>query len=108
MTDTQFSVQGYVVGTIWMPAQECYKPVSYSFTRNGDKRNNHATLRDALLAVTNDGDFQSCKMADGVLIARRVTEGATRITREKVFPLSAFPSIADMVRDDWNGPDFDD
>ena len=111
MQTTQFKISGYLVGPIWMPSTECFKDLAYTFQREQDKParpfvNTCDDLRDALLTVTNDGDFQHCKVAHGVLTVRRITQGkaGTRITRERSFPLDKFPSIADMTRDDWDGP----
>lgn len=64
------TVQGELIGRIWQGI-ECYKEVNCTFTPN-DRPFSHkwTGLRDALLHVTNDGDFQNCKLSNGVLIIR--------------------------------------
>ena len=107
---TEYTIYGYLVGTIWMPATECYRELEYTFVRHEDERKNSwqdakKDLREAMLHITNDGDFQSCAVADGVLCVRRVNEGqGRRSTRERTYDLARFPSVADMVRTDWEGP----
>ena len=70
---------GEVAGTIWMPAVECTKEFHLELTRIP----RHSTtrtypgiaprsmeitcLRDALLHVTSDGDFQSCAITWAML-----------------------------------------
>ncbi len=76
---TTITIYGEVAGQIWMPAVECSKPFRLELTRIP----RHSTtrtypgiaprsmeitcLRDALLHVTNDGDFQSCAITWVVL-----------------------------------------
>lgn len=70
---------GEIAGNIWMPAIECSKTFHLELTRIPS---NSATrtypgiaprsmeitcLRDALLHITNDGDFQSCAITWAVL-----------------------------------------
>lgn len=111
---TEFTIRGYLVGTIWMPAAECYKNVSYTFVRNECERRSawqdaHETLRDALLQITNDGDFQSCAVADGVLtVTRQDGSGGRKRSYSRCFPLDRFDSVSDMIRADWVGPDMED
>ena len=104
----EYRISGYLVGTIWMPRVECWKDVNFIFQRE------HTTepfkrvcddLRDAMLQITNDGDFQSCAVAGGILRVINVRQrGQGRVIREKVYDLARFPSVADMVRVDWEGP----
>lgn len=115
----EFSITGYVVGTIWMPAAECYKFVDYHFVRDEADKSSpwvdvHDNLRDAMLHITNDGDFQSCALADGLLT---VTDKffdqangmiAPRRTHSRSWAVANFPSVADMVKFDWEGPQDDD
>lgn len=108
---TRMTISGYLVGTIWMPAAECYKPLTYDVLREARRYTepDSVTLRDHVLSATNDGDFQSCAIADGellVTIARH--EGNKRYTRTRAFPLAMFPSIADCIKTDWDGPAFGD
>ncbi len=73
------TLYGEVAGTIWMPAVECTKEFHLELTRI--PRNSTTStypgiaprsveitcLRDALLHVTNDGDFQACAITWAVL-----------------------------------------
>jgi hypothetical protein len=84
---------GEVAGTIWMPAVECTKEFHLELTRIP----RHSTtrtypgiaprsmeitcLRDALLHVTNDGDFQSCAITWAVLEVSHYSGDETRRTR---------------------------
>lgn len=120
MSDLQISIRGYVVGPIWWPSgAECFKPLSYNLTRENARFTEPGSLRDHVLAATNDGDFQSCTIACGELVVKRTsytTDAQQRITRKRcvtrIFPLSRFPSIADCLHpdgDDWCPPaDYDE
>jgi hypothetical protein len=69
---TRITLYGQVAGNIWMPAVECTKVFQLELTRIPRNRKTRTypgiaprsmeitCLRDALLHVTNDGDFQSC------------------------------------------------
>jgi len=68
-----------VAGNIWMPAVECTKEFHLELIRiprNSETRTypgisprlmEITCLRDALLHLTNDGDFQSCAISWAVL-----------------------------------------
>lgn len=111
---TEYTINGYVVGKIWMPATECWKELNYTFVRSEEERAHpwqdaRDDLRDAMLHVTNDGDFQSCRVCHGQLTVRKISEtGARKIVTERIFDLAKFKSVADMVRDDWEGPHDDE
>ena len=99
-------IRGTLVGPIWMPACECYKPLSYDIGREQARTvGGKMTLRDHVLRATNDGDFQHCEIADGVIVAtfKRATKNGYN-TRTRYFDLARFPSIADCLRLDWGGP----
>jgi hypothetical protein len=105
---TDISLRGFIVGTIWMPAVECYKPLNYSITREQARWSDPGTLREHVLAATNDGDFQSATLAHGKIVIERRT-GNRRVIR--AFPLSHFPSVADCLHpegDDWCPQDNED
>jgi len=69
---TKITFYGEIAGTIWMPAVECTKEFHLELTRIPRNSNTRTypgiaprsmeiiCLRDALLHLTNDGDFQSC------------------------------------------------
>lgn len=73
------TLYGEVGGTIWMPAVECTKEFHLELNRiprNSTTRTypgiaprsmEITCLRDALLHLTNDGDFQSCAITWAVL-----------------------------------------
>jgi len=104
---TNISLRGFVVGPIWWPVgEECYKPLDYSITDQNARWSEPGTLRDHVLRATNDGDFQSCTLAQAELVVERRT-GNRRVIRS--FRLSRFPSVADCLHpdgDDWC-PSFD-
>jgi len=50
MSDVQFTISGYLVGDIWMPATECYKDLHYDLTREDARFTEPGTLRDHVLA----------------------------------------------------------
>lgn len=99
-------ITGYIVGKIWWPVgQECFKPIDYDVTRHSfsDK----PELRDHILKITCDGDFQGASIARGE-VTIEMRNGRRKVTRS--FPLSKFPSIADCLHpsgDDWF-PDYGD
>ena len=94
---TTVRLRGYLVGNIWMPNCECFKELSYSLDDQSSRWSERGTLRDHVLAATNDGDFQSCNIAHGELVITR-TKGRRKVTRS--FPLSMFPSVADCLHSD--------
>ena len=102
---TKFAIIGAIIGDIWMPATECWKDVTRVFTRskaNIRRSDEAATLRDMVLAVTNSGDFQSCSLTgDSVLrVTRETWSKGRRVTRQRWWDLTLFPSIADCVAAD--------
>ena len=83
-------IYGEVRGTIWMPAAECVKEFDLELVKipESESRTAHSMgwpmqihkLRDALLEITNDGDFQCCAIDWAQLeISRR--QGRTQITK---------------------------
>jgi hypothetical protein len=72
-TEITIRVYGEISGFIWMPPIECTKEFNVRLERiprNSTTRTAYShgwpmeitCLRDALLHVTNDGDFQSCSI----------------------------------------------
>lgn len=93
------TMRGTVVGTIWMPAATCWKPF---VIRNTDFRysdSSQPSLRDMAERATNDGDFQSCAIAEGSVTVQMdvIANGRTMHTRTRHYDIAEFPSIADMV-----------
>ena len=87
----EIQLYGSIAGTIWMPSLECEKDFNVRLERiprNSTIRTAHAhgwtwqitNLRDALLTITNDGDFQSCSITWAVLVVTR-RKGNRSITR---------------------------
>jgi len=78
----KITLYGEVAGNIWMPAVECTKEFCLKLIRiprnsktriypGISPRSMEITcLRDALLHLTNDGDFQSCSISWAVLEVR--------------------------------------
>lgn len=72
---TKITLYGELAGTIWMPAVECTKAFRLELIRipRNSKTRTYpgiaprsmeiTCLRDVLLYLTNDGDFQSCAIA---------------------------------------------
>jgi len=70
----RITLYGEIAGNIWMPAVECTKEFRLELIRiprNSTTRTypgiaprsmEITCLRDALLHITNDGDFQSCSI----------------------------------------------
>lgn len=76
---TKITFYGEIAGNIWMPAVECSKTFHIELTRipRSSKTRMYpgiaprsmeiTCLRDALLHLTNDGDFQSCSITWAML-----------------------------------------
>lgn len=100
------TIAGEIVGTIWMPAAECYKEFSVSdnqYPFNAYFDGSRPTIRDMALHVTNDGDFQQCHISgNSVLIFERTTWTKTGpIKKQRIMYASQFPSIADCVGEEF-------
>ena len=63
-------INATVQGRIWMPAILCEMNVSETFkpAPSGPWSSDWTGLRDALLKVTNQGDFQSCWIVDATMV----------------------------------------
>jgi hypothetical protein len=91
MTQHTIKMYGEISGPIWMPAVDCTKEFNVKLVRiprNADTRVAHShgwpmeisVLRDALLTITNDGDFQNASITWAVLeVSQR--KGNKTITR---------------------------
>jgi hypothetical protein len=100
-TATQIKITGYLVGYIWMPCGECWKDLEYDLSGEQRRFIEPGTLRDHVLRATNDGDFQSCSIAQGEIVVTRTSRsGGTTIRRTRSFPMSMFPSVSDLIHDD--------
>ena len=94
------SIHGQIQGDIWMPFTTCTKSFSVGERDFNYSDGSRPSLRDMVLHVCNDGDFQSANVSFGylkleMLIKRADGHGFTRKVRE--FDLRLFPSIADSI-----------
>lgn len=63
-------IQGVLAGVIWMPSCHAWKHFNVKFTPEARPFSREWDgMRDALLHITNDGDFQSCGLAEAWLTA---------------------------------------
>lgn len=101
---TNIEIYADVAGTFWWPMGEDWQKLGCEFNVsdyqrrcvNGGRGKRGITLREAVDAFTSEhgGDSASgCLITDGILIVRRGN-------RTRSFPLSMFPSIADMLTDE--------
>lgn len=98
MNAIKIDVSARVIGRNWMPGCLCWKDVRATFTPD-DRPFSHqwSNLRDALLRLANDGDFQSAALSDVWLtIDRLATRGILR-TYHKV-NMDAI-AVADLIAD---------
>lgn len=98
-TYTEVTINGTLGGSIWMPSVTCgkyFKLSNQQYPFGG--LHGKATLRDMVLCATNDGDFQSCSIAEATVTFTRTRETATgRIVRRRTMDIRQFPSVADCV-----------
>lgn len=108
---TEITITGYLVGSIWWPAgAECWKDFHHSITDEAPRMGTRQ-LRDHVLAILCDGDFQSASIAQGEVTIRQTRhDGRITTTRAKSIPLSKFPTLADCLHPDpdWLPTYFDD
>ena len=65
------TIHAELIGDIWMPDVECTKESTTVFTPEDRPFTSKWTgLRDALLQITNDGDFRSCVINWGIMVIR--------------------------------------
>jgi hypothetical protein len=113
---TKITLYGEVAGAIWMPAIECTKAFRLELTRI-PRRSTTRTypgiaprsmeitrLRDALLHLTNDGDFQLCAITWAQLEVshcfRTEADGTfTTVIRTRVWQLRGKGADADCFRE---------
>lgn len=108
---TRIKLYGEVAGEIWMPAVRCTKLFELDLIRMArdsttgtypgiaPRSMEITSLRDALLHVTNDGDFQSCAITWGMLEISHSfgneTDTSTVTTRTRVWTLRGIGHNAD-------------
>ena len=82
MGETKIRLTGQIAGRFWMPCARGWKDFSMTCSRGkaGPFEKEIGTLRDAMLDITNDGDFQ-----DGEIINMTIevikTNGNKRTSR---------------------------
>ncbi|MGK2884367.1 MAG: hypothetical protein ACSLE8_06260 [Rhodococcus sp. (in: high G+C Gram-positive bacteria)] len=104
MSNTHIEVQlcGTLQGRIWMPACMAQMPINVNLTdrakRYSDGRADFRRMVDDAINESG-GDFQSCSLTDDSTIEVTLHKvGPTNhLTRTRYWPITAFPSIADMV-----------
>jgi hypothetical protein len=108
---TKITFYGEIAGTIWMPAVECTKAFHLELNRIprtsttrtypgiAPRSMEITCLRDALLHLTNDGDFQSCAITWARLEVSHYfgdeTDGRTVKIRTRVWELRGQGQDAD-------------
>src|SRR5256885_14762759 len=102
---TRVHVSGYLVGSLWWPSgAEAWKDFSVDLTAMEKRFGEPTDLRTLMLhaVMAEDGDFQGgASIAQGELIAERTSYGdGRRTTVERRWPLSSFPSVADLCHPD--------
>lgn len=97
------SINGTKRGLIWWPRMDAEK--SFSYTPKEDE-----TLRDAILRITNDGDFESCDvLLDTFVEVTMIKATATStLKRTRFFEINSplFTSIQDCITEDY--PNFEE
>lgn len=94
---TSIEISGFVVGEIWWPVgAECFKPFRHDVVAYA-RRCDGATLRDHILEITRDGDFQGCTIAQGEIT---ITLHRPNRRRSRTWPLDRFPSVSDCLHED--------
>ena len=65
MKQFRVTIRGTKIGTIWMPAVEATKEFEETFTpEDAPFTRQFSSLRDSILSILNDGDFQSCSILE--------------------------------------------
>jgi len=83
MKTINIRIYGIIRGYIWMPNTECTKEFNLRLSFKSEPfAYQIGCLRDALLHITNDGDFQSCEIEYAVLQVTK-QKGLSRIIRER-------------------------
>ena len=81
------TISGTLRGDIWWPRAECTKDVSAEFTPKQQPFSHEWTgIRDALLHLTNDGDFESCTL-ESVIMSVVWRSGKDIVTRHVGLPV---------------------
>ena len=108
-----YKITGNLLGHGWYYNQPIEMSVGYSFSRENKNLAfcNHAeTLEEAVLSITNDGNFQGFpSLSEDTELKVTMTtwkpsgDGNWKMhkTVSRYFPLSQFDSVKDMVSEDY-------
>jgi hypothetical protein len=105
-----YKVYGNITGNIWMPQTKCSKAFSLICERDivNQNRNPFAyhfeSLRDILLHISNDGDFQSCDINECFLDIS-YTDGNKTVT--KTYDLRESIENSDLFTEELEYIDFE-
>jgi hypothetical protein len=89
----QVEISGTLIGTIWMPSTICTKEFRMNLTIERNRFTDKSlSISEAIQRVCNDGDFQSCSIAEATL---KITYWIGNKTIGKYFDISRCKSIKD-------------
>jgi hypothetical protein len=102
LTIQSISVHGWLVGRLW--GGSGWKPVHADITRARRRRGFYDAVKD----LTDDGDFERCRLVGEISITMTEWRRGRIHTVEQEIPLSRFPSISACLHPDqtW-APDGD-
>ena len=87
---------GQVVGRIWMPATEAWKDFDLTFEKGsfGNIRLSRQieSLGEALEQITNDGDFQSCRIGNCYMTVS-YCKGSRKVSRSRELTGRDYPEL---------------
>lgn len=88
MKTIEIRITGNKLGPIWMPTTDCTKEFDERFRFCDSEKNIRSLdeidcLRDALLKITNDGDFQHCEIELAFLTVTK-QKGLSILTRSRI------------------------
>lgn len=93
------TLRGTLIGRIWMPSIACTKPFNVQFSPTSRPFARQWTgLRDALLSITNDGDFQECEIGELTIVVERPIPSGTSRTWHSVRPCRAISDLYNPAR----------
>ena len=106
----EISISGHAFGPMWMPCCTALIKLSGNLNDLEDRFGDRLTLREFVMHVLHDGtrDLQHAKFtADSAIVVTSWQHSSTSTTRAvctrtREWPLTAFPSVADMVAQEVN------
>lgn len=95
------TLEGSLVGSIWMPAIEASKPFMVDLDRERHRFTERPSFRELLLHILMEegGDFQnpSFGIDTTVTVTGCKTVGKKQVRTSKTYELTDFPSVNDLV-----------